>query len=111
MYINAFQNNFALWSLQKRVSGSNAYKIAPFSAFQKGVLTPPPPPIQNSFAFIICKFLILRQKGDDKRTLNRLFIFNPILVFFVDVNEELQMNVVDEKITVIVLSYCHHLGK
>ena len=62
-----------LSSLQKRVSGSNAYQIALFSAFQKGVSNPL---IKNSFAFIICKnhpesrleTLILRQKSDDKRT-------------------------------------------
>ena len=71
--IKAFQNNFAFISyLQKRVSGWNAYQIALFPAFQKGVSNPLGPN-QNSFAFIICKnhpesrleTLILHQKSDD----------------------------------------------
>ena len=37
---NAFQMTWRLSSLQKRVSGSNAFQIALFSAFQKGVSNP-----------------------------------------------------------------------
>ena len=42
MHLNAFQNSFAFinLSLQKRVSGSNAFQIAFFSAFEKGVSNP-----------------------------------------------------------------------
>ena len=40
MHLKAFQNTLRLSPLQKRVSGSNAYQIALFSAFQKGVSNP-----------------------------------------------------------------------
>ena len=41
MHLKAFQNSFVfITSIQKRVSGSNAYQIALFSAFEKGISNP-----------------------------------------------------------------------
>ena len=41
MHLKAFQNSFAfITSTAKRVSGSNAFQIALFSAFEKGVSNP-----------------------------------------------------------------------
>ena len=40
MHLKAFQNNFAFITSTERVSGSNAYQIALFSAFEKGVSNP-----------------------------------------------------------------------
>ena len=47
-----FKTALRLSPLQKRVSGSNAYQIDLFSAFQKGVSNPI---IKTAIAFIICK--------------------------------------------------------
>ena len=72
-YWRRFKTALRLSPLQKRVSGSNAYQIALFSAFQKGVSNPI---IKTALRLLSAKItlsrletLILHHKSGDKRTL------------------------------------------